>query len=45
LTFFIAEKWKIAIDKGGSGNTVNIGIIIDIEDIKNDNGMFSKSCL
>jgi len=40
--FFIAEKWKIASDKGGSGNTANIGSINDIEDIKNENGMFSK---
>ncbi|MBI4811111.1 MAG: hypothetical protein HY800_06685 [Ignavibacteriales bacterium] len=40
--FFIAEKWKIASDKGGSGNTANIGSINNIEDIKNENGMFSK---
>ncbi|GMO40312.1 MAG: hypothetical protein Ta2F_16510 [Termitinemataceae bacterium] len=40
--FFIAEKWKIASDKSGSGNTANIGSINDIEDIKNENGMFSK---
>jgi len=40
--FFIAEKWKIASDKGGSGNTANIGSIILIEDIINEKGMFSK---
>jgi len=40
--YFIAEKWKIASDKGGSGNTANIGSINNIEDIKNENGMFSK---
>jgi hypothetical protein len=40
--FFIAEKWKIASDKSGSGNTANIGSINNIEDIKNENGMFSK---
>jgi len=40
--FFIAEKWKIAGDKSGSGNTANIGSINNIEDIKNENGMFSK---
>ncbi|MDR2493713.1 MAG: EcoRV family type II restriction endonuclease, partial [Spirochaetaceae bacterium] len=40
--FFIAEKWKIASDKSGSGNTANIGSIHNIEDIKNENGMFSK---
>jgi hypothetical protein len=40
--FFIAEKWKIASDKSGSGNTANIGSINNIEDIKNENGMFSR---
>jgi hypothetical protein len=39
--FFIAEKWKIASDRGGSGNTANIGSINNIEDLKNGNGMFS----
>ncbi len=40
--FFVVEKWKIASDKGGSGNTANIGSIIHIEDIVNGRGMFSK---
>src|SRR6185369_11317305 len=40
--FFAAEKWKIASDKQGSGNTANIGSIIDIEDLKNENGIFSQ---
>lgn len=40
--FFAAEKWKIASDKQGSGNTANIGSIFDIEDLKNENGTFSK---
>jgi hypothetical protein len=40
--FFAAEKWKIASDKQGSGNTANIGSIIDIEDLKNENGVFSQ---
>lgn len=40
--FFAAEKWKIASDKQGSGNTANIGSIVDIEDLKNENGVFSK---
>ena len=40
--FFIAEKWKIASDKSGSGNTANIGSINNIEDILNEHGMFSK---
>jgi hypothetical protein len=39
--FFIVEKWKIASDKSGSGNTANIGSINNIEDIKNENGMFA----
>ncbi|QTA79959.1 Putative restriction endonuclease type II [Desulfonema limicola] len=40
--FFVAEKWKIASDKGGSGNTANIGSINNISDILNQKGMFSK---
>jgi len=40
--FFVVEKWKIASDKGGSGNTANIGSIIHIDDIINGRGMFSK---
>lgn len=40
--FFAAEKWKIASDKSGSGNTANIGSIQKIEDIINERGMFSR---
>ena len=40
--FFVTEKWRIASDKGGSGNTANIGSINNIEDIMNGRGMFSK---
>lgn len=40
--FFVAEKWKIASDKGGSGNTANIGSITNIKDIIEGKGMFSK---
>lgn len=40
--FFVTEKWKIASDKGGSGNTANIGSINNIDDIVNGRGMFSK---
>ena len=40
--FFVAEKWQIASDKSGSGNTANIGSISKIEDIINGNGMFSR---
>lgn len=41
--FFAEEKWKIASDKGGSGNTANIGSINYIEDIVNGNGIFAKA--
>lgn len=42
IQFFIAEKWKIAGDKSGSGNTANIGSIQRIEDILSGNGMFAN---
>ena len=41
--FFADEKWKIASDKGGSGNTANIGSIKNIDDILNGNGVFAKA--
>jgi hypothetical protein len=40
--FFSAEKWKISSDKQGSGNTANIGSIVDIDDLRNGNGIFSQ---
>ena len=40
--FFVTEKWKIASDKGGSGNTANIGSINNIADIISGRGMFSR---
>lgn len=40
--FFVQEKWKIASDKRGSGNTANIGSIAKINDIITGNGMFSE---
>lgn len=40
--FFVTEKWKIASDKGGSGNTANIGSINNIADIIAGRGMFSN---
>lgn len=40
LVFFAEEKWKISSDKGGSGNTANIGSIQYIDDLLNGNGMF-----
>lgn len=38
---FSAEKWKIAGDKPGSGNTANIGSIRLIDDLAGERGMFS----
>ncbi len=43
FTFFAEEKWKIASDKGGSGNTANIGSIQKIDDILHGNGVFAKA--
>ncbi|MCK5740656.1 MAG: EcoRV family type II restriction endonuclease [Chlorobi bacterium] len=40
--FFVTEKWKIASDKGGSGNTANIGSINNIKDLIAGKGLFSK---
>ncbi len=40
LLFFAEEKWKISSDRGGSGNTANIGSIQYIDDILNGNGIF-----
>lgn len=40
--FFAQEKWKIASDKSGSGNTANIGSITYIADILQGNGVFAK---
>ncbi len=43
FTFFAEEKWRIASDKSGSGNTANIGSIQYIPDILNGNGVFAKA--
>ncbi|MDD9824104.1 MAG: restriction endonuclease [Gammaproteobacteria bacterium] len=42
IQFFVAEKWRIASDKRGSGNTANIGSIQRIQDIVDGNGMFRR---
>lgn len=42
IRFFVAEKWRIASDRRGSGNTANIGSIQHIEDICSGNGMFAR---
>jgi len=41
--FFAVEKWKIASDKAGSGNTANIGSIKNIANIISGNGVFAKA--
>lgn len=40
--FFACEKWKLASDKQGSGNTANIGSITSIADIIEGNGVFAE---
>jgi hypothetical protein len=40
--FFVAEKWTIASDRQGSGNTANIGCTLNLDDLKNGNGIFSQ---
>ena len=39
--FFVCEKWRLASDKQGSGNTANIGSITHIQDILAGKGVFS----
>ncbi len=43
FTFFAEEKWKIASDKGGSGNTANIGSIKRVDDLLKGNGVFARA--
>lgn len=40
--FFIQEKWKIAIDRPGSGNTKNIGSESKIQRLKEGTGLFFR---
>ena len=40
--FFVQPKWKIASDKTGSGNTRNIGGIVDIDKLINGLGPFAE---
>ena len=42
LLFFVEEKWRIASDRSGSGNTANIGSINYIPDVLSGNGAFAK---
>lgn len=40
--FFVQPKWKIASDRPGSGNTRNIGGVVDINQLINGTGPFSE---
>ncbi len=40
--FFVQEKWRIAIDRPGSGNTKNIGSVSKISQLVNGTGPFAK---
>ncbi len=42
LVFFAEEKWKISSDRGGSGNTANIGSIDFIDDMLKGYGVFKN---
>lgn len=42
FSFLLQEKWRIASDHPGSGNTKNIGSVKDIQDLINGNGPFSS---
>lgn len=42
ITFFVQEKWKIAVDRPGSGNTKNIGSVSLIDDLVNGKGPFAE---
>lgn len=42
MQFFLTEKWKLASDRKGSGNTANIGSVQLIEDILAGQGMFAN---
>ncbi len=40
--FFVQPKWKIASDRPGSGNTRNIGGIVDIDKLLKGEGPFAN---
>jgi len=42
FNFFVQEKYKIALDRPGSGNTKNIGGVTNIDQLKNGEGPFAK---
>lgn len=42
FVFLLQEKWRLASDKTGSGNTKNIGSVKKIDDLVNGNGVFAS---
>jgi len=40
--FFVQEKYRIATDRPGSGNTKNIGSVTDIDSLVNGKGPFAE---
>jgi hypothetical protein len=42
FTFFVEEKYRIALDRPGSGNTKNIGSVIKIDDLIHGRGPFAE---
>ena len=42
FVFFVQPKWKIALDRPGSGNTRNIGGVDDIDKLVNGTGPFAS---
>lgn len=42
FVFFVQEKYKIATDRPGSGNTKNIGSVVKIDELINGKGPFAR---
>lgn len=42
IRYFVHEKWRVASDKPGSGNTKNIGSSKSVDELLNGRGLFTK---
>ena len=42
FVFFVQPKWKIALDRPGSGNTRNIGGVDSLDNLINGTGPFAE---
>ena len=42
FVFFVQEKYRIAVDRPGSGNTKNIGSVVRIEQLTSGKGPFAE---